>query len=486
MIIPKQQKMCFGIDTPSAWVEKELGTIELGDERLNRRAKDVLTKMSHHPTGSIPLNCNEWSDTKGTYALFKNKKVTGEKMIAPHQRETWERVKAHECVLALQDTTLLDYTHYETTTGLGSIGTKKQNIRGMLMHNTIAVTTEGLPLGTLRQDIWVRPEKGEEGKNEGEEGAKKDNRPIEEKESYRWIHAMKAVQAAAPAGTKVISVSDAESDIYELFVAAEQYGAQYVTRAAQKERCLLDPTAEKLRSAVLSNDPVAQMGIDVSAKDGTPARKATVSVRYRRVKIKPPYRSSNTPKLPPIYTTAILVKEINPPAGCTPVEWLLLTNVPVRATEDALQCIGYYCLRWQVEIFHKILKSGCRVEHRRLKSADRLRPCIALLSIIAWRIHWMTHLLRTQPDAPCSTVLADSEWRALYTLATRLTEPPPTIPTIEQAILWIAQLGGFLARKRDGQPGVTVIWRGWQRLQDAVAIWQILHPPTPQKDMGKT
>lgn len=483
MIIPKQQRMCFGIDTPSEWVEKELGTIELGDQRLNRRAKDVLTKMSHHPTGSIPLNCNEWSDTKGAYNLFKNKKVTGEKMIAPHQRETWERVKEHDCVLALQDTTLLDYTHYEATTGLGAIGTKKQKIRGMLMHNTIAVTTEGLPLGTLRQDIWVRPEQGDE---QGDDDKKGGNRPIEEKESYRWIHALKEVQAAAPEGTKVISVSDAESDIYELFVAGEQCQEQYLVRAAQKERCLLDPTAEKLRSAVLSKDPVAQMTIEVSAKDGNPARKATVSVRYRRVKVKPPYRPSNTPKLPPIYTTAILVKEINPQTGYTPIEWLLLTNVPVRSAEDALQCIAWYCLRWQVEIFHKILKSGCRVEHRRLKSADRLRPCIALLSIIAWRIHWMTHLLRTQPDAPCSTVLDDSEWRALYTLATRLTEPPPIIPTIEQAILWIAQLGGFLARKQDGQPGVTVIWRGWQRLQDAVAMWQILNSHAPPKDMGKT
>lgn len=468
------------METVVDWSSQEMAGVELGDKRLNRRAVETLAKLSKQPSGSIPQGCDEWADTKATYELFKNEKVTGEKLRQPHQERTWARVGGYECVLAVQDTSYLDYTQYEKMEGLGSIGTAAQNIRGVVMHGTMAVTPEGIPLGHLHQMLWVRSEEEEK-----LGAAEKKKRPIEAKESYKWLESLEAIHPRCPAGTQVVSVCDAESDVYELLVAADKLGAAYLIRAAQ-DRQVSEPEVKTLRPALLKRLPEAKLTIEVSAKQNEPKRKAEVSVRYRKLKLKAPYRAKQPDRtpLPALTVYAILVREDQPPEGMTPVEWLLLTNVPVNQIEDALQRIEWYCQRWQIEIFHKILKSGCRIEHRRLKSFDRLQPCIALFSIIAWRIHWLTNVQRIDPSAACTAVLADHEWRALYALATRLTTEPSTVPTVEQVVIWLAQLGGFLNRKGDGQPGVTVIWRGWQRFQDALSMWLIFNPP--KKLMGKT
>lgn len=455
--------------------------INLGDKRLNRRAQAALSRLGKHPTQSIPCGSAEWADTKATYNFFKNEKVTGAKVLKPHQDRTWERVASHPVVLAVQDTTFLDYTHAPSIEGLGSIGTKTQKLRGIVMHNTLAVTPTGVPLGEIDQQLWVRPEVDQPTlKQQGQEKAKKTVRPIEEKESYKWIRSMVKMQACKPDETQVVMVGDAESDVYELLVAAQTCDTAFLIRAAQ-DRALLEPETKLIRTTVLQTDVKATMQIDVAAKKNEPARTAQVAVRYRCVKLKPPSRPNGDNfcplPLPPVTVYAVSVHETNPPAGMTPVDWLLLTNVPVETVADALERIEWYCQRWQVEVFHKILKSGCQIEQRRLGHFDRLAPCIALFTIIAWRIHWMTWLFRAQPNDPCTNIMADSEWRALHALATRSTQEPSDVPSVKQVLLWIAQLGGFLNRKSDGLPGVTVIWRGWQRFQDAFAMWLVFNPP---------
>ena len=157
-----------------------------------------------------------------------------------------------------------------------------------------------------------------------------------------------------------------------------------------------------------------------------------------------------------------------------PIEWLLLTNTAVASFEEAHQVIGWYCCRWQIEVFHKVLKSGCRVEDCRLQTADRLHSFVALMSVIGWRLHWMTYINRCQPDLPCTAVLTAIEWEALYMRIHKSKQLPDTVPTVHQVVRWIARLGGFLGRKSDGEPGVTTLWRGWQRLQDFAATWEIV------------
>jgi len=344
------------------------------------------------------------------------------------------------------------------------------------------VTPDGVSLGNLHQMLWVRDEE-----EQNMTAREKKNRPIEEKESYKWIESLKTIHEKTPDDTLVVSVCDAESDIYELLVEADKSGANYLIRAAQ-DRCILEPEVDKVKNSLSTCKPKADLKIKVSAKKGKkePAREAQVSMRYRKIKLKAPDRTKKscpTP-LPNLEVYAILVREDNPPAGMTPVEWILLTNVAVKCVKNALERIKWYCQRWQIEIFFKVLKSGCRIEHRRLKNFTRLQPCIALFSIIAWRIHWLTNVQRINPALPCTTALAEHEWRGLYALATRLATEPSEIPTIGQAVIWIAQLGGFLNRKGDGHPGVTVIWRGWQRLQDSLSMWLVFNPQ--KKLMGKT
>jgi hypothetical protein len=284
----------------------------------------------------------------------------------------------------------------------------------------------------------------------------------------------------------VVTVCDVEADVYELLAQAVESEKGLLVRAGQ-DRALMPPEVNRVRQAVGATQLRAQLTLKLQAKQSEPAREAKVSVRYKQVKLKPPRRPKGdgyeSLPLTPLTLWAVQVREVNPPQAVTPVEWLLLTTVPVKNTEDALQRIQWYCQRWQIEIWHKILKSGCRIEHRRLKDADRLLTCLALYVIIAWRLHWLTHFARHEPDALCTTALTDAEWQALYAHATGITEPLVQPPSIAQAILWIAQLGGFLARKGDGHPGVTVLWRGWHRLQDLVAMWSLFHPhPT----LGKT
>jgi len=215
--------------------------------------------------------------------------------------------------------------------------------------------------------------------------------------------------------------------------------------------------------------------LQITANQKRPARQATVSVRFTQVKFRPPWRP-NQQKLPPVTLNAILVREENPPPEIDePIEWLLLTNTSVQNFEEAVRVIGWYSCRWHIELFHKILKSGCTVEACRLQKAERLHNYIALMSVVAWRLHWLTYFNRTDPHLPCTVILTATEWQALYRRIHRTPSLPASPPTVRQAVRWIAQLGGFLGRKRDGEPGITVIWRGWQRLQDMADTWSLVN-----------
>ncbi len=458
------------------WAEAEFMGVSLGDKRLDKRLVEIAENFAAQPTAPINQASDDWADTKATYRFFANKKTSEAKIRSPHQERTTERMKEQELVLAVQDTCLIDYTAHPKTTGLGPIGTESQDIQGLVMHSTLILTPDSLPLGILSQQIWVR-----EQEPSSLSDSEKKNRPIEEKESFKWLVALRETAANTPTGVQVVSIGDCEADVYELFVEAEQLETGLLIRAAQN-RSLMEPEMGKLWDTLAEKPIAGHKTVEVSAKKDEPARTATVSVQFGPVTLKPPWRPApNDPNqlpLPSVKLYAILVQEVNPPPGVTPIQWKLLTNQPVLTLADALECIDWYCRRWPIETFHKILKSGCTVEDCRLSTADRLKPYLALQSIVAWRIFWITHLNRTQPDAPCTLILAEHEWRALYAITRRTHLPPHFVPTVRQAVLWIAQLGGFLGRKHDGYPGITVIWRGWQRLADISDLWLLLKPTT--------
>lgn len=456
----------------SSWCEEELAGLVLPDGRMRQRAIDSLKRLSDEPSASIAEASGDWAATKGTYGLFAHGTVTHGVLLGAHREQTIVRMQAYERVLVVQDSSYLDLTHYQSMRGMGPIGTEKQNVRGLVMHSALALTELGMSLGIVHQSVWARPEPSEP-LSEKERQA----RPIEEKESYKWLVGL--AETPKLAGTEVVTICDAEADVYELLALAVELEKGLLVRASQ-DRALMPPEVNLIRQTVGATQLRAQLTLKLQAKESEPAREAKVSVRYKQVKLKPPHRPKGegyeSLPLKPLTLWAVQVCEVNPPADCTPVEWLLLTTLSVQNTADALQRIRWYCQRWQIEIWHKILKSGCRIEHRRLKDTDRLLTCLALYVIIAWRLHWLTHLARQEPNALCTTALTDPEWQALYAHATGITQPPAQPPSIAQAVLWIAQLGGFLARKGDGHPGVTVLWRGWRRLHDLVAMWTLFHP----------
>ena len=451
------------------WIADELADVSLGDQRLDWRVRDSGKKLAARPSVSINQACDDWADTKATYGLFANPKTTAAKILMPHQVRTQARMAQHERCLVLQDTTYLDYSHHPSKKGMGPIGTTQQALSGMVMHSAVGTTLAGLPLGIVSQQIWSRDETPRQLTPE-----ERRKLPIEEKESYKWLVALDESMAHKPADTQIITVGDSEADIFELFHHARQRKTDLLIRAAQN-RTVCEPEVGRLWS-VLEKQPLAgHLDVHVRKRKDQPARDARVSVRFMSLSLKPPQHLRATMGPVPLY--GILVQEVDPPPQVEPLCWLLLTTVPVCTFEDAVERIDWYCRRWQIEILHKILKSGCHIEAAQLDSDTRLKPMIALYTIIAWRLFWLTFLARTDPHAPASAILAPHELQALYWFHHKQPLPDSMLPSVHQATRWIAQLGGFLNRKSDGEPGVTVIWRGWQRLSDIADALLAFHPP---------
>ena len=386
------------------WSQQEFETIDLGDKRLTQRLIDVAAELSASPQSPINAACGDWASTKAAYRLFDNEKVTAEKILSPHFQRTVERMSEHKRVFAVQDTTYLDYTHHPLTQGLGSIGTQSQQIYRLVKHTTLVLTESGLPLGCLTDAVWVR--------DTPERDTRKANVPLTEKESYKWIEALNQTQARTPEGVEVISICDREADIYEFFVQAQ--ATPFVIGAAQNRN--VDDETGKLHALVQNQPAAGQQLVKVTARGDEPAREATVSIHFTTTTLLPPYHrpALHPQKLPAIDVSVVGVTEVNPPVDATPLQWLLITNVEVTDFADAIQRIRWYTLRWQIEVYFKVLKSGTKNEQCRLQTKERLLRYIALKSVIAWRLYWLTMYNRYAPETDCRCVLTDDEWKALY------------------------------------------------------------------------
>lgn len=455
------------------WSEQEFERVDLGDQRLNMRLKKLAEDLSAAPEAPINQASQDWAATKAAYRFFQNDKVTSEQILSPHRTRTLERMKAESVVLAVQDTSYLNYSRHKQTQGLGPIGDRRSASQGIVTHNILALTPQGLPLGLLHQTGWTRVGYSQQSERE------RKNTSIEQKESYRWIQGLETVQQLKPENTRVITICDRESDIYEFFVAAERCQAEFVIRAAWS-RHLKDSECPRLWEQMQAQSVAGTYLITVPARDSKPGRTAKLAVRFGTVTLAPTQRPKHSLfyPLPPVTLQAIYVTEIEALDGEHPIEWMLLTNIAVTCFEQALEKVGWYCQRWQIEVFHKILQHGCTVEQCRLQSADRLNRYITLMSIVAWRLFWMTFLQRSHPTASARTILTQVEIQTLMLLTHGQGGSHPSDFCVAQAVIAIAKLGGFLARKGDGDPGPTVIWRGWFVLQSATRLGARFFPQT--------
>ena len=373
-------------------------------------------------------------------------------------------------MLAVQDTTEVDWTSHPATTGLGPLG--HTACQGLHVHSTLAFTPERVPLGLLAQHVWAR-DPDDVGKRK-----RRKQLPISQKESQKWLTSLEAVFNARDwcAPTRFVSVGDREADVFDLLAAERPAGVELLVRAAW-DRGVEVP--ERYVWATVAAQPVVEHLILQVPRRGTqPGREATLALRFCPLTLCPP-RHRKSEGLPSVALWAVQVREIDPPMDVKPIEWLLLTTVEVRTAADAIERVTWYVCRWGIEVWHRIVKSGCRIEARQLATGERLQRCLTLYSVMAWRVFYAIMLARAVPEMPCNVLLEIEEWQALYCAIHHCPTPPEEPPSLDQAVRWIAQLGGFVGRRRADHPGSETLWRGFQHLSDLTRMYCIMRPVPP-------
>ena len=449
------------------WVTRELVRAEFGDQRLTERLMRIVEDLSEHPEASIPQASGRGA--KATYRFLDNPRVQAQRILEPHRQRTIERAADFPVVLVAQDTTEINLTSHSAANGLGYLGAPGN--RGLLLHSLVCLSPDGTPLGVLDQFSWVRPpEKVGQRKT-------RDQRSVLEKESRKWLDGLAAVERHLSQQASVVLIGDRESDLYDLFAAPRAAQVELLVRVRELRRCLAHP-AHQLQAALAATPAAARVTIELPRSDDRASRQAVLTLRWCSLTIRRPANYRGPCPGDDIPLSFLEAREEQPPAGCTPIRWVLATTLNIASLEDALRILAYYQRRWLCERFHYVLKSGCHVERHQLREAPRIENLIATLSIVAWHVLWMTHEARREPVAPCTCVLNTDQWHVLH-LATQPRCPLPSQPpTLREAIRAVAKLGGFLGRKGDGEPGVKTIWKGYRRLIDLVAGYHLARAPT--------
>jgi hypothetical protein len=336
------------------------------------------------------------------------------------------------------------------------------------MHNALAFTTSGVPLGLLSQNIWARQDVPEEEHQEKIERLQVT--AIEEKESFKWLKAMREAREHVPLRSKLIMVADRESDLWEFLTEAKQEGTHFLIRARVDRKLVPEESecCESILEAIARAEVLGEMTVSIPSNGKRKARRAQVEVRVTEVTIKPPQRrgkSKESASVEPISVKVVAATERAAPAGEDAISWVLLTDLLVPDFAGAQEKVEWYGKRWGIEIWHRVLKSGCNVENCLLETAERLERYLALFSIIGVRLMHVTYLAREQPDIPATEAFSKEEIEALH-LRVKRTLPPAKPPTLREAVRMLGSLGGHLGRKCDKEPGMTVIWRGWLRLYE--------------------
>jgi hypothetical protein len=459
-------------------VINEFAHAAVSDERHRRRLFMITTAFAQNPTAPIPQACANRAETKAAYRFFENDTVCPSTIRKSHHQATLERVASHPVVLAVQDTTTLNYSTHPKTRGLGPIGSHSAKTIGLLLHSTLAITPTGQSLGFLHAAVRARRRSGM--------AAQRHRRKLAQKESHKWVESLSACQELAPRcpQTMLVNMTDREGDLYDLFgqaVSSPPEAKVHLLVRARHDRKLVD-TDETLWQEVGGQRVAATLSVLVGRRGDQPKRVAKLSIRFCDVELKPPARKANQP---PIQLWAIEAREGRAPKGVAPILWRLLVTLPVTSAEEAIEKVAWYAQRWQIEVIHKVLKSGCQIEQRQLETAQRLERALSVDLVVAWRILALCKAAREMPDDPISNWLPAAQWQALFCYVHQQTTPRKTAPGVRQAVRWIAQLGGFLARRSDGEPGTKTLWRGLQQLEAMTNMWRLFQKKEGRKKCGQ-
>ena len=445
-------------------IADELDGACFNDLRLTTRSKKLVTDLFKGIGNSIPGSCKGRAETEAAYRFFDNNSVSPEKILSTHIQATIIRIKQHKIVLLIQDSTDINAKHMKEVKDLGFLNDTTRP--GCIAHTTIACTLERLCLGVVSNRFIIR--------EKDEIGIKNHNnlRPIEEKESNKWLESLREVLEIAKQApeTQFISVADRESDIIEYFIEANNK-IGFVTRAFQDRLVEIQKDDKKiktkLKKASAEAEKLGEIEFKLPARGGKKSRTVKQTLKAVTIGVKP---SKHKKKLGIIEINAVFLEEINPPEGEDPVCWTLLTNLPISTKEEIEFVVKVYLARWSIEVFFHILKTGCKIEKLQFDTAHSLLNCVTLFMIVAWRLYFITFLGRNCPNLPCTIIFEEDEWKSVFAIVKK-AKPPEVPPTLGEMVRMIATLGGFLGRKCDGDPGPKVMWIGLQKATECAKGW---------------
>jgi len=463
------------METADEWAKQQFGEVALGDRRRNQRAQKMAAQMAREPLGSLPKQMKSWEAQKSAYRFLDNDAVSHKMLSEPHWKRTREESRqTGSVILMVQDFTELNYENHPATEGLGPL--TNPFMQGLWVHNTLAILPqERRVLGLAYQQVWSREKRIYKGYESKAARRKRANR-----QSLRWVQAVEAV-GKPPDQVKWVHVADRESDAFELFETILKTGADFCIRLVQ-ERRLVEWTPEQPVYLLKKVRGLPEMGhrtLDIPASPGQVARQARLAVSWQSVTLRKPRNTPGEER----YVTAWVVRtwEKDPPPDIDPIEWILITSVPIQSLSDALERIEWYTCRWIVEEYHRCLKSGCNIEKSQLRHAERLQRLLAFLSILAVRLLQLRDLSRSTPHL---LAIQHVDPLLVQIIALRSNKSPNNLSL---GLFWmeVAKLGGFPARKSDGYPGWLRLWRGWLQLLDIAEGARLAHDlPIIDDDVG--
>ena len=456
--------------TTRTWIDNEVGGCNFNDVRLAKRFGKLLGMMTEGIGESVPYACQDWANTKAAYRFFSNAEVSEDQIMAGHFQATRGRLaQAGQKILMLHDTSEFSFQR-DKDSKLGLLGRpacgkgkdgriKFITVRGILMHSSLAVTLDGLPLGLAAVKFWTR--KQFKGCNALKKKVNPTRVPIVEKESIRWLENLRQSTALTGNPRDCVHIGDRESDIFELFSLADELGTNFLVRTCVDR---LAQDAGTTVAAEMKKAPVkGRHRIQARSKLGE-TYEAELDIKFEQLQVLPPM--GKWKDYSDLTLTVIHATERGTPRGREKIAWKLLTNLPVKSLKAAIEKLNWYALRWKIEVFHKILKSGCKVEESKLRTSERLVNLIAIFCIIGWRVFWLTMLHRAEPDLPPAIALDTVEIRLLDELVKTKPAAIHKKATVSDYVIKIARLGGYLNRASDPPPGNMVMWRGMSKLND--------------------
>lgn len=456
-----------------SWVEDEMENIDLGDCRLNRRSMNIIEGLGLAPGRTIPQAFQAWGEIKATYNFLNNDLVSEEKILAPHLEKTIERIKEYPVVLLASDTTDINYTTKSIMKNKERLDNKQ---KGIWLHATIAITPERLNLGLIQANFWHRKE--EVAKKDSSSKKARDKAPIEGKESYRWLKSYQKASDIAKevSGTQIINISDRECDIIEYFELAEsenneEFKANFIIRS-QHNRLIetkdteTDKVINKLWEKLKETNSLGELEFTISRRGDRKARKVKQNLKAISVTLKPWDKNKS------IVVNAVMAIEEFPPEGEEPLVWVFITDLPIKTFKDVTKIIEYYLCRWQIELFFKVLKSGCKVEERQLQTTERIKNLLSIFFILAWRVMFTMMLGRLCGEMSCADLFDEAEWKSVYKILNKKKALPRKPPSLGEFIIMIAKLGGYIAQKDGEPPGVKTMWKGMARMVDFSLAWE--------------